>query len=323
MEAYEPTSSLTVGIVFLFLAAALLLGFTITRFSSRLTARILSWLLVTGGLIALERYCAPEPAGFRMLALITYGLFAMKAVVMSEARGEGMSPLPIGRWLAFSAGWFGMRPQLFDRSTSSTQQGAKELFVKGIVRLLLGGILTGLAFWAWDLFHSRILATIFLLSGLSLILHFGLFNIVAAAWRTLGFDCRSLFRDPLRSQNLSEFWGKRWNLAFNEMTSIAVYRPLSKITGKQTALVSAFLFSGLLHEMAISLPVMAGFGLPFLYFLLHGGAMLVERRLARRGTPIQGWKGRLWTFAWLVIPLPILFHPPFLSGVVWPLIGID
>jgi hypothetical protein len=26
---------------------------------------------------------------------------------------------------------------------------------------------------------------------------------------------------------------------------------------------------------------------------------------------------------WLALPLPILFHRPFLRGVVWPLIGLE
>jgi alginate O-acetyltransferase complex protein AlgI len=34
------------------------------------------------------------------------------------------------------------------------------------------------------------------------------------------------------------------------------------------------------------------------------------------------WVGRAWTLAWLVLPLPILFHRPFLGGVLWPPIGI-
>ena len=29
------------------------------------------------------------------------------------------------------------------------------------------------------------------------------------------------------------------------------------------------------------------------------------------------------TLAWLLVPLPILFHRPFLAGVVWPLIGAE
>jgi alginate O-acetyltransferase complex protein AlgI len=63
----------------------------------------------------------------------------------------------------------------------------------------------------------------------------------------------------------------------------------------------------------------AGYGLPILYFAIHGGAMLAERRLSLERRPRLA---RAWTTAWLVLPLPILFHPPFLRGVVWPLVGL-
>ena len=94
--------------------------------------------------------------------------------------------------------------------------------------------------------------------------------------------------------------------------------------GKPPALVVAFLFSGLLHELAISLPVRAGFGLPLLYFAIHGALMLVERGLERADRPVyrRAAVGRAWTAFWLVAPLPILFHRPFLRGVVWPILGV-
>jgi alginate O-acetyltransferase complex protein AlgI len=171
--------------------------------------------------------------------------------------------------------------------------------------------------------HSRLLASLFLLPGLSLMLHFGLCNILAGAWRFRGVPCEALFRAPLRSQNLGEFWAKRWNVAFSEMTAIAVYRPLAASLGRGPALLAGFALSGLLHELAISVPVRAGFGLPLLYFLMHGGLVLVERALSRAGHPLQGWMGRAWTIFWVVAPLPILFHPPFLAGVIWPLIGMQ
>ena len=74
--------------------------------------------------------------------------------------------------------------------------------------------------------------------------------------------------------------------------------------------------------MAITVPVRAGFGLPLLYFMIHGGLVLVERALARAGYPLTSWAGRAWALFWLAAPLPILFHRPFLAGVIWPLIGI-
>jgi hypothetical protein len=51
---------------------------------------------------------------------------------------------------------------------------------------------------------------------------------------------------------------------------------------------------------------------------------MIESRLARAGHPIDRspWIGLAWTLAWLVIPLPILFHHPFLAGVIWRVIAI-
>src|SRR5207248_6050770 len=100
-----------------------------------------------------------------------------------------------------------------------------------------------------------------LLAGLSLLLHFVIFNILAGLWRRAGVACNPLFRAPLRSTSLGEFWGRRWNLAFAEMTAIGVYRPLTGHVGRTAALFVAFLFSGLLHELAITVPVQAAYGL--------------------------------------------------------------
>lgn len=108
------------------------------------------------------------------------------------------------------------------------------------------------------------------------------------------------------------------------MTAIGVYRPLSCAVGRRSATGIAFLASGVLHELAISAPVLDGFGLPLLYFLLHGLLVLVESWLERRGLAVHqvAWFGRTWTIAWIVLPLGILFHPPFLRGVVWPALGL-
>jgi hypothetical protein len=55
---------------------------------------------------------------------------------------------------------------------------------------------------------------------------------------------------------------------------------------------------------------------------MHGGLVLAERTLSRAGYPLDGWAGRLWVFVWVLGPLPLLFHEPFLAGVIWPLIGM-
>jgi len=57
-------------------------------------------------------------------------------------------------------------------------------------------------------------ATLLLLVGISLVLHFGLFTLSTAAFRTAGCRCRLLFDAPLRARTLDEFWSRRWNTGF-------------------------------------------------------------------------------------------------------------
>jgi len=325
MSAYRPLHAVdVVGTVGL-LATIILLGFVVARLRPLWIARLCSWALVLAGVVGLERLNAQEPAGFRMLAIIGALLYGMKAVVSVEVQTHGARPLSIGRWLGFAALWPGMRPGPFARPAAASLPEVRQLFLDGSARWLTGLAMVVLARQSWVLTSSRLLATPPLLVGLSLIVHFGVFDVLAAAWRWQGVDCQRLFRSPLRSTNLREFWGRRWNLAFSEMTAIAIYQPLVRVAGRGPALAASFLGSGLLHELAISVPVRAGYGLPMAYFMLHGILMTVEARLAKANRPIDrvSWFGRVWTLAWLLVPLPILFHLPFLAGVVWPMIGLE
>jgi alginate O-acetyltransferase complex protein AlgI len=307
------------------IVAIILLGFATARVRPLRLARICAWVLVVAGVASAERWNAHEPAGFRMLAIIGALLYGMKAVVAVEVQAHGARPLSIARWLGFTALWPGMRPGPFARRSSAALPGIGRLLAGGCARLLAGLALVFIARLAWVFTASKLLATPPLLVGLSLIVHFGAFDILTAAWRWLGVDCQRLFRAPLQSTNLREFWGRRWNLAFSEMTAIAIYQPMVRIAGRGPALAASFLGSGLLHELAISVPVRAGFGLPLAYFTLHGTLMVVEARLAKANRAIdrERWVGRVWTLAWLLAPLPVLFHRPFLSGIVWPIIGIE
>lgn len=332
MNAYWPQDPLVLAWLALLLAASVAAGFVLTRIRSAAIGRLGAWLLVIFGGVVAERSCAAEPPGLRMLALIGALLYGMKAVVGVESVIAGEPRLTLGLWLAFVVGWFGMRPELFADLGRPPRSGIGSLVQQGLVRLAAGAALLAMARLVWVIGEAegsetaaRIAATVLALPGLSLFLHFGIFDLIAAAWRRAGVDCRPLFRAPGYSRSLTEFWGRRWNLAFSEMTTIGIYRPLARLIGRRGATAAAFLISGLLHELAISLPVRAGFGGPLLYFLIHGGLILVEGGLERTGKPIYrvGWIGRLWTGFWLLAPLPILFHYPFLNGVVWPLFGME
>jgi alginate O-acetyltransferase complex protein AlgI len=323
VSAYLPRDAAAVERLAGVLGATLLLGYAITRLRPGRITRTLAWALVVGAGFSAERLSGDELAGVRMLVLIAALFWALKAVVGVEAQAEGQPALTATQWFAFVLGWPGMRPNLFARLGGPALGGARQLVVKGLARMAAGVPLLLLAWWLGT--NSPWLATPPLLVGISLVVHFGLFDVAAGLWRLAGVDTRPLFRAPLRATSLAQFWGRRWNLAFSEMTALAVYRPLHNVIGKRMATAAAFGFSGLLHELAISVPVRAGYGLPMLYFLLQGTLVLVERALERAGRPIQrlGLAAHVWVLGWLAVPLPILFHPPFLRGVLWPLIGVE
>ena len=269
--------------------------------------------MVVAAVVAVERLNAGEPPGVRMLAVIGALLYAMKGVVAVEAAAQG-SPAAVGvplgrvrRVLARDA------PGPFARAGTAPRPGAARLAAAGLARGAAGLALVASARLAWRGTGSRWLATALLLPGLSLIVHFGVFDVLAGAWRRAGVDCKPLFRSPLRSTSLGEFWGRRWNLAFSEMTALAVYQPLVRRIGRRPALAASFLGSGLLHELAISVPVRAGYGLPLAYFALHGALVMVEGRLTKAGRPVDRvpWVGRAWTLGWVLVPLAGPVPPPF------------
>jgi alginate O-acetyltransferase complex protein AlgI len=325
MKIFIPTGSEVVLGIGLILFLTLIIGYSLTRITKYILSIRLAWSYLLLATILVERMEQAQPSGFRMLSIILVMLFSMKSIVTIEYYRDKQNKLSFIQWLAFAVGWFGMKPGLFEELGGSRKEGSTNLFFFGISRIVIGSVLLYLANLlavSYNGFYILMIIIGLSLAGISLILHFGILNVSAGMWRLLGADTRMLFRSPLLSTSLSEFWGRRWNIAFSEMTSIGIYRPLKKSLGVTKATLVAFLFSGLLHELAISVPVKAGLGLPLLYFLIHGLLMLVEKALEKKGLIIgkNKWIGRGWVLFWLLLPMPLLFHKYFLKGIILPFI---
>ena len=156
--------------------------------------------------------------------------------------------------------------------------------------------------------------------GIILLLHFGLFHLLALAWRAAGIPAVPLMRAPLLSRSLGEFWGRRWNTAFNKLATKFLFNPLHrKVMGLRTASMLVFLGSGLVHELLISVPARGGYGLPTLYFLLQGAGVLFERTtFARRCGLNRGIRGWLFTLVVTGGSMFWLFPPVFVRNVILP-----
>ena len=67
--------------------------------------------------------------------------------------------------------------------------------------------------------------------GLVWLLHFGVFQLLALFWQSVGIPTLPIMDHPLRSTSLSEFWGRRWNLGFREFSHDLIFRPLQARLG--------------------------------------------------------------------------------------------
>ncbi|MCP4439182.1 MAG: membrane bound O-acyl transferase family-domain-containing protein [Aureispira sp.] len=301
----------------------LIIGYALCFIQNKKLARLLSWGIIISTTIFSVLVSQDKPALYRMITIVSLQLISMKSIVMVETY-SGKPQLTIFQWLCFATTWFGMRPKLFEALVSKPLDGIGALLFKSLSRIAFGFFLLFISTKTEELYIDHFyISDLLMLAGMSFILHFGILNLSTLAWRIFGVNLNELFISPYKSKSLKEFWGKRWNMAFSEMTSLIVYKPLIGKVGKATAMIAAFLVSGILHEIAISLPAQAGYGLPLLFFVIHAIGMTLERQVNFVKT-ITEHKiyARIWVYAWLLLPMPLLFHPSFLELVIRPLRAI-
>lgn len=157
------------------------------------------------------------------------------------------------------------------------------------------------------------------MAGMLLLLHCGLFHLLSLMWRRAGVRAQPIMFRPFFAESVTDFWGNRWNRAYRDVSHDFVFRPCAGILGPAGATLAAFLVSGIVHDLVISVPARGGYGLPTLYFLIQAAALFLERSaLGRRclgNSRVRHW---LYCFACIAGPVGLLFHPRFLTNVIVP-----
>lgn len=228
-------------------------------------------------------------------------------------------------------GWFnlGRLPAYFVWPGMNVHQFLRETCVPTIARLKWWWALGKIGFGATLIWvvarraQNELLAGWVGLVGAVFVLHFGLFHLMALILRRAAIPAQALMRNPVAATSLTDFWGRRWNIAFNELAHRYFFRPAAKRFGLHAGTFAAFLFSGLAHDLVISVPAGAGYGLPTAYFLIQNCGVFVERSvLGKRWKMGRGYIG--WAFTLIVTAGPVfwLFHPPFLQEVIIPLMRV-
>ncbi|MDB5387673.1 MAG: hypothetical protein JWM11_3319 [Planctomycetaceae bacterium] len=251
-------------------------------------------------------------------------LIVLKSTTLRDYCRSVHSPLTTSDILSWYLLWPGLNARAFFQKPAVKPAPIRlRVWMFAVTKTLLGlCCLTWLA--PYIVTNHVIIGGWVALAGLILMIHFGVFHLLALTWQSLGREVRPIMQSPLCATSISDFWSHRWNLAFRDFANLFVMRPMTRRWNGTVAMWGCFAFSGLVHELAISVPARAGYGWPLAYFMLQALGVSCERtswgqRIGMR----DRWTG--WLFAFLIIGPPslLLFHPPFISTVILPLVGIS
>lgn len=276
--------------------------------------RLAAILLTPLAIDALTRASLPVWAVMWLMAFATYAVCKLLAWHACDVVA------PWKQCVAFMAAWPGMNANAFLAGHETVREG-KSLrpLVTAAGCLVAGAVL----FWClarrlpedWSTTRAWLGMV-----GLVLMLHFGALGLIAVAWQRAGVEAKPLMNAPLLSTSVADFWGRRWNTAFRDLSTQLLFRPLARRWGIGVASWAVFLFSGVVHDLVISVPAGGGYGLPTAYFLLQGMAIQLERSALFARLKLDSTAARR-CFAWAVVlgPAGLLFHEPFRAAVILPM----
>ncbi|MES2981850.1 MAG: MBOAT family protein [Verrucomicrobiota bacterium] len=283
----------------------LISGFFLANLQHTAIRRTIGWLVLVLVNSVAHFGMIDETPLTRMFGLCCVLLGAMKALVYAEwARTQ---KLTFARYLVYALLWFGMDPASFLKQRSGLSW--RYDVVLGIVLMIIGTL------FAWIVWKMEWRHIFIMFLPLSLGFHFGALRTLKGIHRRVGFPVRTLFPNPLDTSGIGDFWSKRWNVGYSQMLQRVIGRPVDALIGQRTALMATFIASGLLHEIAITLACRSGYGLPTLYFTLHGIINLLEKSWGR---PI----GKIPTLLAVILPLPWLFPETFRTQVIEKCLGL-
>ena len=249
-----------------------------------------------------------------LMWVIAVTIFAvLKGLSLHWARGVRASPARMAAYLFL---WPGMDAPAFLAGRSERLPDGRE-WLMAALKTFIAVALIAIASMAEQPMVRAWIAMV----GLVMFLHFGTFHLLSCFWRWRGVDAPPLMDRPLLARSVSSFWSKHWNIAFRDLTHRLIFKPVLRRMGPAAALMAGFVFSGLLHELAVTVPAGGWHGGPTVFFVLQGLAALFERSKQGRALGLgKGGRGWVFTQGLLLVTVSLLFPPPFALRVINPFI---
>jgi len=164
---------------------------------------------------------------------------------------------------------------------------------------------------AISLHHNLWLSTLWM----SFFLYFFFSVIIDATsvpFRLAGLQLSEVFNAPPLARNPREFWSRRWNLWFSEVSNLLIFQPLGGVRRPLLGVSAVFVFSALLHEYMVWVALTRPDGRMTAFFLIHGVATIATTMLGKRlgrKTLMPRWVAIPLHIAWFTLTAPLFFGP--------------
>src|SRR5262245_17499646 len=158
------------------------------------------------------RPCLPAWGEMWLVAAILFASFKALTWVPRSDRFAASAMRSAGYFL----GWPGMDPDEFYGHPAAPAPNARE-WVLALAKAGMGATILWIIVPKLSADHPALVGAVGFAS-LILVLHFGIFELLALAWRRAGFGVRPIMQAPFRATSLAEFWGRRWNRAYRDLS---------------------------------------------------------------------------------------------------------
>lgn len=249
----------------------------------------------------------PDIPVLRFFVAVCAVLAFMRLTETWLGRGFGASTQQFAEYFWYFTFFGEVRPNPANERNLGRKQGLLRVLRGSAKAVCVVGLVAVSTAWPW-LWNSFVLRSLWCLLA-------GYFGATGAAdvvsglqMLVSGHGCAETFVLPPLARSPGDFWGRRWNLVFRNVSHRVLFQRVARSRGVFAAGAAVFLWSIVAHEYLVVATLGYTRGDMALFFGLQGALTLLLSRI-RRGQPWPTFVAVGAHWAWMITTAPLFFLP--------------